>query len=225
MTGSTGLIAFRESGLRFVGPLHGRAGAVAFGQIEIVAHSDFVAVAEHGSAGKSHHQAVREFEPPAIALHHGGETAANASLVELHIRFGTECGENCLALLLGQAAKIELIVIPQELRPLRSGRARLGGLQGFDQRTRVGGSECVKEMLIHLEIKHHLQALAGGAEVIHVHVRNYVRFRENDGIAFAPGEKFAKHAKHVVILDGPSNIGALGRNDERHRIHAESGDT
>ena len=64
------------------------------------------------------------------------------------------------------------------------------------------GSQRVKEMLIHLEVEHHLQALAGSAEVIHVHVREYICFGENDGVAFAPGKKFAEHAKHVVVLGG-----------------------
>jgi len=54
-----------------------------------------------------------------------GPDGVEPSLVELHIRFGTECGKNCIALLLGQAAEIEPIMIPQELCPLRSGRARL----------------------------------------------------------------------------------------------------
>ena len=81
ITGTTGLSLFVNPALRFVGPLHRRARAVAFGQIEIVAHGDFVSVAQDGSAGKGHHQAVGKLEPAAVALHHGGKTAANPSVV------------------------------------------------------------------------------------------------------------------------------------------------
>ena len=40
-------------------------------------------------------------------------------LVGLHIRLGPEGRERLFALLLGQAAEIELVVVAQEGRPLR----------------------------------------------------------------------------------------------------------
>src|SRR6202035_3144864 len=61
--GNYWLITLRESRLRFTRPLHWRTGAVAFGQIEIVAHSDFVSVAEDRSTREGHHQAVCELKP------------------------------------------------------------------------------------------------------------------------------------------------------------------
>src|SRR5207249_11207056 len=80
-------------------------------------------------------------------------------------------------------------------------------------------------MLIDLEIEHHLQALARSAEVIHVHTREYVCFGENDGVAFAPGEKLAEDAKHVVLLGGAPIIGAFSGNDEGHSVHAKPRDS
>jgi glycosidase len=66
-----------EAHVRLGRPLHRCAGAIAFRQTEIVPHSNLVAVANHGSTGQGHHQTVGKFQPPAISLQHGRETAAN----------------------------------------------------------------------------------------------------------------------------------------------------
>ena len=47
---------------------------------------------------------------------------------------------------------------------------------------------------------------------------------ENDGIALPPLQEFAERAQHVVLLDRLSDLGALGGDHERHRVHAEAGD-
>ena len=55
-------------------------------------------------------------------------------------------------------------------------------------------------MLIHLKIEHHLQPLAGSAEVFHVGFWKDVRFRQDDRFSFPPGQELAEGAKHVVLL-------------------------
>ena len=39
-----------------------------------------------------------------------------------------------------------------------------------------------------------------------------------------PLQEFAERAQHVVLLDRRPDLGALGRDHERHRIHPEAGD-
>jgi hypothetical protein len=43
-------------------------------------------------------------------------------------------------------------------------------------------------------------------------------------VALPPLQEFAERAQHVVLLDRLLHFGALGRDDERHRVHAEAGD-
>ena len=99
--GRAWLVAFRESGMRFGRPLHWRAGAVALGQIEIVAHPDLIAITDHGCPRQRAHQAVCEFEAPPVATEHRGEPAPDAPVVELHVPIGTEGSEHDIALCLG----------------------------------------------------------------------------------------------------------------------------
>ena len=68
--------------------------------------------------GRAHHQAVGEFEPAAIALQHGSEAPTDTAIVELHVFFGAEFGKNSLALRVGEAAEVELVMIAEELSPL-----------------------------------------------------------------------------------------------------------
>ena len=42
-------------------------------------------------------------------------------------------------------------------------------------------------------------------------------------VALAPLQEFAQLAQHVVLLHRLSHVRALGRDDERHRVHAEAG--
>jgi hypothetical protein len=48
-------------------------------------------------------------------------------------------------------------------------------------------------------------------------------FRENDRVAFAPLQEFTEPAQHFVLLDRLFDIRALGRDHERHRVHAKAG--
>jgi hypothetical protein len=83
-------------------------------QIEIVAHPDFVAVADHRRARQRAHQAVGEFESSAITPKHGRKATPDALVVQLRILVGAEVFENHGLLRLGQSPEIELVVIAQE---------------------------------------------------------------------------------------------------------------
>ena len=217
-------VALGEAGMRLGRPLHRRAGAVALGQIEIVAHRDLVAVADDRRPRQRAHQAVGQFEPPPVAAQHRRQPAADAAVVELHALVGTERLEHGLALRLGQPAEIEFVVVAQEQAPLRGGRPRLGRRQRFRQRPRIGGSQRIEQMLVDVEIEHHVHAVAVAAEILHVGFGQHVGFGEDDGVALSPLQEFAERAQHVVLLDRLAHLGALGRDHERHRVHAEAGD-
>ena len=124
-------VAFREAGMRLGRPLHRRAGAIALGQIEIVAHRDFIAVADHRRPRQRAHQAIGQFQPPPVASQHRRQPAANAAVVELHALVGTERLEHSLALRLGQPAEVEFVMVAQEQSPLRGRRPRLGRRQAI----------------------------------------------------------------------------------------------
>ena len=79
-------------------------------------------------------------------------------------------------------------------------------------------------MLVDVEIEHHVHAVAVAAEIFHVGFRQHIGFGEDDGVALPPLQEFAKRAQHVVLLDRLADLGALGRDHERHRVHAKAGD-
>ena len=91
-----------------------RASAIALGQIEIISHANLVAIADHRRSGEGEHEAVGELDAPPIAIEHGHEPASDAAMIELHLLFRSEAFEYALALLLGQAAEIKLVVIAQK---------------------------------------------------------------------------------------------------------------
>ena len=161
--GQVRLVTLGEAAMRFVRPLHRRARAVALGELEVVAHTELVAVAHDRCTGQREHQAVGELQTPAIALQHGGEAAANAALIKLHLGFGCEGGKHLLPLPFAKSAEIELVVIAQEHAPLRRCWARLGCLHRLDQRPCVGCCQCVEQVLIDLKVEHHVHSVALGA--------------------------------------------------------------
>ena len=218
------LLGLGEAAVRLRRPLHRRARAIALGQLQIVAHADLVAVAYDRRARQGQHQTVGELEAAAVAVQHRRQPPPDAAVVELHVGIGPEGGEHGLALLVGEATEIELIVIAQEYAPLRRGRARPRRLQRLFQRPAVGGGERVEQRLIDLEVEHHLQAIAGIAEILHVRVRQHIGLGKNDGLAVAPLQELAERAQHVVLLDGPRDVRPLGGDDEGNRVHAEAGD-
>ena len=68
-----------------------------------------------------------------------------------------------------------------------------------------------------------MHAIAVVAEILHIGLRQDVRFREDDGIADAPLQEFAERAEHIVLLARLADVGTLGADDEGHGIHAKAG--
>jgi hypothetical protein len=126
-------------------------------------------------------------------------------------------------LLLWQTTQVKFVVISQKNPPLCRCRPRFGRFQRFDQWARIGGGQCIKEILIDLKIEHHVHAIAVFAEVIHVGFGQDVGFRQHNAVALPPLEEFAKHAQHIELLLWFSHGWSLGPDDERHRVHTKSG--
>ena len=91
-------VALGEAAVRLVRPLHRSAGAVALGKLQIVAHAEFVAVAENRRTGQREHQAVGQLQPPTVAIEHWSEPPTNAALVELHLGIRSEGRKDLLPL-------------------------------------------------------------------------------------------------------------------------------
>jgi len=208
--GRARLVALGESGMRLGRPLHRRARAIALGQAEIVTHRDLIAIADHGRSRQRTHQAIGKLDPPPVAAQHRRQPAANASIIKLHALLGAERLKHCVPLRLGQSTEIEFIVIAQEHAPLRRGRPRLGGVERLGKRPAIGRRQGVEQMLVDLEIEHHVHAVAVAAEIFHVGFGQYVGFGQDDGIALTPLQEFSERAQHVVLLDRLSDLCAFG---------------
>src|SRR5690348_12626727 len=105
------LLSFGEASMRLCRPLHRRPRATALGEFEIVAHPDFIAVADDRRARQCQHETIGELHPAAVSIEHGCEPAPDAPFVELHLGLGPKGREYGLALFVGEPPEIELIVV------------------------------------------------------------------------------------------------------------------
>ena len=109
----------REACLGSTRPLHRRACGIPLRQGKIIPHADFIAIAQNGRAGQRQHDAVGQFQPPAVAAQHRGEPAPDAAPVKLHVRLRPKLLEHGLTLLLAQPSQVQLVMVAQEIGPLR----------------------------------------------------------------------------------------------------------
>ena len=68
-----------------------------------------------------------------------------------------------------------------------------------------------------------MHALTVFAEIVHVGLRQHIRFRQHNAIALAPLEEFAKPPQHIELLLWFLYGGSFGRDNERHGVHAKPG--
>jgi hypothetical protein len=114
-------------------------------------------------------------------------------------------------------------VIAQEQAPL-CGRGALPCLfQGPRQRARIVRGQCAEQPLVHVEVEHHVHAVAVATEVLHVRFRQHVRRRED----VEAGETSSDFAiREIDDLDGVvaecRHEQALPRDVDRHVIDASS---
>ncbi len=77
------------------------------------------------------------------------------------------------------------------------------GLHRLDQRPGIRRGERVKQMLVDLEVEHHVHAFALVTEVFHVGVGEHVGFGQNDAVALAPLTPLLGHCHWPIGLLSP----------------------
>jgi hypothetical protein len=83
-----------KSAVRLARPLHRGTAACPFGQCEIVAHPQLVAVPEYRRSRQCKHQAVGEFDATPVAAQHRRQPPSDAAVVELILRIRPERREH-----------------------------------------------------------------------------------------------------------------------------------
>jgi len=111
----------REPGVAVGAPLHRRAHTVAVTEVDVVPHSDLVAVVEDRRAGQREQQRVHQLDAPAVVVEQRCQPPPNAQ-VDAHRQLGGVGAQHQVALLVRHHLQRELVVIAQEDRPLRRRR-------------------------------------------------------------------------------------------------------
>src|SRR5439155_20192963 len=70
-----------------------------------------------------------------------------------------------------------------------------------------------------------MHALTVFAEIVHVGLRQHIRFRQHNAIALAPLEEFAKPPQHIELLLWFLYGGSFGRDDEKGTASMRNPDT
>src|SRR5579862_4989929 len=73
-------IRTREARIPIRCPLHRRAYAIAIAEIDVVAHTDLVAIVDDWRSGKRKQQRIHELDLAPVVLHQGRETPAYAQI-------------------------------------------------------------------------------------------------------------------------------------------------
>src|SRR3954453_14154442 len=126
-------LGVREAALVAGRPLHRRADRHPLPQTQVLAPTDLVAIAQYRRAGQREQQAVGQFDAPAVAEHRR-QPAADAAVVQLHRRLGTELAEHPTAQVRVEVSDVKLVVVAEEVCPLRPFRQRPSLAQRLGQR-------------------------------------------------------------------------------------------
>ncbi len=115
--------------------MHGRAHAAAISKIDVVAHSDLVAVVNDRRAGQRKKKAVHELYFSSIVAQKRREPSADTE-IDPRANVGRERTIHRVALLVGHHLERQLVVISQKDRPLAAGRNRRRLFENVDDRAR-----------------------------------------------------------------------------------------
>ena len=113
-------VATGESAVAVGRPLHRCAHAIAITEVDIVAHSDLVAIVDDRRAGKRHQKRVHELDLPPVVVHQGSQAASDPE-VDAGARVGRIGRPEVVAFDIGHHLERELIVVAQEQSPLAVG--------------------------------------------------------------------------------------------------------
>src|SRR5690606_2162147 len=145
------------------------------------------------------HQTVCEFRLWPVAQH-GCKASAYAPVVKLHGFIGAEALKDQFALFVLQAAEIQLVMIAQKRRPLGSGEGESGCIQCARQRFDIATGQRIKNILVHEEIKHQMNAIPLVAKVLATVFGKNICFAQQNRVSLTPLEK-PSHFSEILEAD------------------------
>ena len=160
-----------------------------------------------------------------VAFHHRREAPAHPASVQLHVGLGGEHVHDVAALLVGQAAEVELVVVAQERRPLRVlGQPQLGR-ERLDQGFGVAASQGEPDLGVQHEVEQHLRAVVRSIGptrgVLHDLSALDVGLAEQGGVAALPLGVLAPLVEDGVVHRAGVDARRHLFQDERCRVDPE----
>ena len=214
-----------EPGVGPVVPVHRRSHCVPAVQSKILGHADLLAVPQHRGAGHAELERVGELDAAQVATHHGGQPPANSSVVQTHLGLRCELGEHVRALLRGQPAQVQFVVISQERRPLRHRLQVRQVLQRLDERFGLLAGQCEPEPGVEQEGEHHVRAVVRAVEGVAgvlVQVGGVdVGLTQQDGLTTAPLHVLAPLVEDLEVRFADNAVRCDGLQDERRGVDPE----
>ncbi len=213
----------REAGVAVAAPLHRRADPIAVAKKDVVAHSDLVAVVEDRRSGQREQQAVHQLDAPPVVAEKGRQAATDAEVDACGavLRVGPV---HVVALLVGHHLERELVVVPQEQRPLCGFWDRGGLGQDVDDREAVFHADRHEQARHEREVERHV-ALIALAEVGDRVLGPLVGFGEEHAVRMLRVDVAAQLTKELVRLGqvlavGPVALKEVGDGVQSHPVDA-----
>ncbi len=214
-------VGARETAVAIDRPLHWRAHAIAVAQMDVVAHTDFVAVIQHRRARHGQQQRGHQLDTAAVALQQRRQAAPNAE-IDTRAAIGGVGLPQIIAFRIGDHFQRQLIVVAQEDRPL----AALRNLRGLAHDVGDGEAVFARDRHVHArhqrEVKRHVAFVGVLAEVLLGVFRPHVGFCQQHAVRVFGIQRGADLAQDGVGF-GQVFVGSAGALDQvRHRVQTQA---
>ena len=148
-------------------------------------------------------------------------------LVDAHVRSRSELGQHVAALLVGQLAQVQLVVVAQEGRPLRACRKAGQALHGLHQRLRVATRQGQPQLGVETEREQHLRPVVRPVRsrrtVAGEIVVRHVRLTQQHRVAGVPLHLLAPGVEDAEVQRPRIHPGCDLFQHERSRVDPEAG--
>ena len=213
-------VGLREPAVSGAAPLHGRADAVAVAEVDVVAHADLVAVVDDRRARQRAEQLVQQLDAAAAVLDERREPPPDPG-VEAHLRVGRVGLVHVVAFFVGDHLERELVVVPQEERPLTRVRNVRRLVEDLGDGVAVLLSQRHEHARHQREMEGHV-AFVPVAEIRPDVGRPLVRLGEQHAAVERPVE-LAPHAlEHGVRFRQVLVVGAFAHAEVGHRVQPQA---
>ena len=215
-------IGARESSVAVAGPLHRRAHAPAVAEKQIVPHSDLVAVIEDRRAREREQQAGQHFDPAAIVAEQRRQAMTNGQ-IQAALRLPGIRKIHVVPFLLGDRFERELVVVPEEERPLTAVWNARRLLEHLGDRIPILQMDGQEDARHQREVMGHLRLVA--VAEVGANVRwPEIRLRQQHPIRVAAVDVPADRLDDVVRFGKVLTGGALALHQIGHGMQAQSVD-